>query len=295
MPYFNKSKGFQLRSGNKANAPFKMMGSSPVKQSASFGPSLGTKNNYGLTTDFLTDVDGNKISKKKIEAQSNFGNADNRVDNTKSKTNKVKPQKIKIADTGKMGNTSSRPEDNATPEQRMGSDFVTSKPKPNKTKATKTKTNKNTASKDKPEATKSAADLAAEKAAKKEERAQAFRDAGEIISNVGDANTSMVSVMQSQADRKTAKADKATARKDKDIQNEKDIANTKRTNQVIAEHTAELNKDSSKLSTDNPSANPTGESSAEKVKNKKTTNGVYADGNDSYTTPDEMLKKSRRV
>lgn len=32
MPNFNKSKGFQLRSGNKANAPFKMMGSSPAKQ-----------------------------------------------------------------------------------------------------------------------------------------------------------------------------------------------------------------------------------------------------------------------
>jgi hypothetical protein len=30
MPNFNKSKGFQLRSGNKAKAPFKMMGSSPV-------------------------------------------------------------------------------------------------------------------------------------------------------------------------------------------------------------------------------------------------------------------------
>ena len=32
MPDFNKSKGFQLKSGNKANAPFKMMGSSPLQQ-----------------------------------------------------------------------------------------------------------------------------------------------------------------------------------------------------------------------------------------------------------------------
>jgi len=32
MPNFAKSKGFQLRSGNKANAPFKIMGSSPAKQ-----------------------------------------------------------------------------------------------------------------------------------------------------------------------------------------------------------------------------------------------------------------------
>ena len=31
MPNFTKSKGFQLKSGNKAKAPFKMMGSSPAK------------------------------------------------------------------------------------------------------------------------------------------------------------------------------------------------------------------------------------------------------------------------
>lgn len=165
-----------------------------------------------------------------------------------------------------MGNTSSRPEDNATPEQRMGSDFVTSKPKPNKTKATKTKTNKNTASKDKPEA---AAELAAEKAAKKEKRAQAFRDMGKMISYIGDPSKSMVEVHQEIADRKTAKANELIARKDKDIQNEKDIANTKRTNQVIAEHTAKLNKDSNKLSADTPSTDPTGESSAEKIANQK--------------------------
>ena len=34
MPTFNKSRGFKLKSGNKANAAFKMMGSSPVQQQA---------------------------------------------------------------------------------------------------------------------------------------------------------------------------------------------------------------------------------------------------------------------
>ena len=45
-----------------------------------------------------------------------------------SKTEKVKPQEIKRTDTGETTNTSSRPEDNATPEQRMGSDYVTKTP-----------------------------------------------------------------------------------------------------------------------------------------------------------------------
>jgi hypothetical protein len=34
MPTFNKSRGFKLKSGNKANAAFKMMGSSPIQQQA---------------------------------------------------------------------------------------------------------------------------------------------------------------------------------------------------------------------------------------------------------------------
>ena len=55
----------------------------------------------------------------------------------KSKTEKVKPKKLDIVtenpETGKREkvgetNTSSRPEDNATPEQRMGSDYVTETP-----------------------------------------------------------------------------------------------------------------------------------------------------------------------
>jgi len=34
MPTFNKSRGFKLKSGNEANAAFKMMGSSPIQQQA---------------------------------------------------------------------------------------------------------------------------------------------------------------------------------------------------------------------------------------------------------------------
>jgi len=43
MPNFNKSKGFQLRSGNKANAPFKQMGASPANFGKVFGELLGGK------------------------------------------------------------------------------------------------------------------------------------------------------------------------------------------------------------------------------------------------------------
>jgi hypothetical protein len=117
MPNFTKSKGFQLRSGNIAKAPFKMMGSSPAKQSYGFS----------MTDDKTKDLKPKKVKTTKIDD---------------SKTEKVKPQKLDIVNTGeatmftgkgdKIGetNTSSRPGDNATPEQRMGSGFVTDKPKP---------------------------------------------------------------------------------------------------------------------------------------------------------------------
>ena len=88
----------------------------------------------------------------------------------------------------------------------------------------------------------------ANQAAKKEKFAKGMRDMGEIVSNIGDKDKSMSSVIQGQADRKVAEADKITARKDKDIQNEKDIANTKRTNQLTAQATANLDAEASKLS-----------------------------------------------
>jgi len=124
MPNFAKSKGFKLRSGNTANAPFKLMGSSPAKQSYGFS----------MTGDKTKDIEHPDANKTKT------------TNTTKGQknTNKVIPQKIDIVTenpkTGKREkvgetNTSSRPEDNATPEQRMGSDYVTEEPKPQKKKA----------------------------------------------------------------------------------------------------------------------------------------------------------------
>ena len=43
MPNFTKSKGFQLKSGNTAKAPFKMMGSSPAKQVTAEADSTSVK------------------------------------------------------------------------------------------------------------------------------------------------------------------------------------------------------------------------------------------------------------
>jgi len=105
MPNFQKSKGFQLRSGNKAKAPFKMMGSSPAKQSYGFS----------MTDDKTKDLKLKEVKTTKIDD---------------SKTEKVKPKKLDIVtenpETGKREkvgetNTSSRPE-------RV--EAVTKKPKP---------------------------------------------------------------------------------------------------------------------------------------------------------------------
>tara|TARA_R100000951_G_C2608263_1_gene170379 strand:+ start:47 stop:826 length:780 start_codon:yes stop_codon:yes gene_type:complete len=248
MPNFNKSKGFQLRSGNKANAPFKMMGSSPAKNLGGLLGKIGSSK---------TDASGDLLFNKQKTPKAPETKTIDTTEGQKN-TNKVKPANLKIKGTDKVSSTSSRPDSEGP---------VTKEPKPKSNKA-------------KPKLSEAA------KAAKKEKRAQAFRDAGEIISNVGDPNTSMSSVIQGQADRRTDKADKATARKDKDIQNKKDIANTKRTNQVIAEHTAKLNKDSSKLSADTPSTDPTGESSAEKIANQKAVkDGTLVKNSDGSYSP----------
>jgi len=115
MPNFKKSKSFQLRSGNKEGAPFKMMGSSPAK-SGIFGLIKGLTGGGG-GSDAINAFGGDK--NKNITAPG----SDNKVITIDTKTEKVKPQKIKIEDgTGGFtdGSTSSRPE---------GSDFVTKSPK----------------------------------------------------------------------------------------------------------------------------------------------------------------------
>ena len=58
MPKFQKSKGFQLRSGNKDKAPFKMMGSSPAAYGLEKGL-LGGKKEGGLVSE------ENRINPKK--------------------------------------------------------------------------------------------------------------------------------------------------------------------------------------------------------------------------------------
>jgi len=172
-----------------------------------------------------------------------------------SKTKDLKAKEVTTIDTTKaQANTNKPGSKNYTGTDKNTDESHLSTKTTDKKGEIKTKAFKNDVSepsKPKPELSED------EKAAKKEKRAQAFRDAGEIVSNIGDPNTSMSSVIQGQADRRIAKADKATARKDKDIQNEKDIANTKRTNQVIAEHTAKLDEDASKLSADNTTSSVT--------------------------------------
>ena len=106
---------FKMRSGNHEHLPFKEMGSTPA--------------NFGLM-DAIGAFGGDK-GNKNITAP---GSDDKGIKINEAKTEKVKPQEIKIKGSDKTTNTSSRPEDNATAEQRMGSDFVTNKPEPNETK-----------------------------------------------------------------------------------------------------------------------------------------------------------------
>ena len=207
MPNFNKSKGFQLRSGNKAKAPFKMMGSSPAKQG--FMDTLNAFKPESKTKDILKP--------KEIKT----------IDTTEAQANTNKPGSKNYTGTDKNTDKSHL------------STKTTDKKGEVKTKAFKNDASE--PSKPKPELS------AEEKAAKKEKFAQGMRDMGEIIESIGDPNASMSKIHQARADRKVAKADKITARKDQDIQNEKDIANTKRTNQLTAQATANLEAEASKL------------------------------------------------
>jgi len=94
---------FKMRSGNAI--PFKEMGSLSIKGSGDYSGGFGDNKNKDLKAKEIKTIDT-------TEGQ--------------EKTNKVKPQEIKIADTGKMGNTSSRPD---------GDGPVTKKPKPKVNKA----------------------------------------------------------------------------------------------------------------------------------------------------------------
>jgi hypothetical protein len=74
-----------------------------------------------------------------------------------------------------------------------------------------------------------------------------MRDIGELAKAAGDQDISLVDTIKGQADAKVAKADKVVAQKNQDMQNEKDIANTNRTNKLTAQATADLDAETSKL------------------------------------------------
>jgi len=70
MPNFNKSKGFQLRSGNKSGLPFKQMGSSPAKINVgAIAGVLSTKkdNELDLKSSNLQEATTEGISRKATE------------------------------------------------------------------------------------------------------------------------------------------------------------------------------------------------------------------------------------
>ena len=172
MPNFNKSKGFQLKSGNKAKAPFKMMGSSsPAK---GWGDIFGGANKQAEEMAKQTP----KVETIKIDETKN-----EKAPKVRSMTDK----ELKMKQDGKLGTVVSRTA------KKIGKGI--------KEGVKKTK-----------EYIK--------------ENPQAIRDMGAVISNIGDPNTSMSSVIQGQADRKQERADK-------DIQNEKDKVSTERTQQLV--------------------------------------------------------------
>ena len=197
--------GFKMRSGNGPLA-FKNMGSSPAKQGF-------------------------------MDALSAF--------KPESKTKDLKAEKLKTTDTTKgQANTNKPGSNNYTGTDKNTDKSHLSTKTTDKKGEVKTKASKNDGkgAKGLTESSKSSAPepvlSAAEKAAKKEKRAQAFRDAGKLVSNIG-SEESLVDVMQSQADKKVNTADKK-------IQNEKDRVNTARTQQLV-DATNKSNNESEKL------------------------------------------------
>ena len=180
MPNFNKSKGFQLRSGNKGGMPFKVMGSSPAKQGFTIpGADGGTSAIDAFTT---------KTQNKEIVAP--------KVENVeKDKVRVMTEKESKMKQDGKLGTVVSRTA------KKIGKSIK-----------------------------KGAKNFG--KAMQDPENQQKMRDLGAVVSNIGDPNTSMSSVIQGQADRKQDRVDK-------NIQNEKDKVSTARNRQIIDQHNKE--------------------------------------------------------
>ena len=211
MPNFQKSKGFQLRSGNKAKAPFKMMGSSPAKNGI-----LGLQKRPSLGVDNPFDK-----PRVKSEAEISFDLKQKLKKKPQTEKQKKKLDKAIKSDNKFIEKASERASKGKTT-------------KPDKPGTVVSRTAKKVGKSIK-EGAKNFG-----KAMQDPENQQKMRDLGAVVSNIGDPNTSMSSVIQGQADRKVAKADKITARKDKDIENANMVANTKRTNQRIAQATEDL-------------------------------------------------------
>ena len=210
MPNFNKSKGFQLKSGNKAKAPFKMMGSSSPAKGWDDILSTGKKANIekadqnatvqGVSNKATVGPDGAQVARPEAPEKPK-----------KHRDQVKKAEKI----TKLEGKEAKRDAKRAEGKKVFLGNL-------------KKKNNANKREKLQTEVDKTSEQYVADKAAKKEAFAQGMRDAGEIVSNIGNTNPkeSMSSIIQGQADRKTNKVNK-------DIQNEKDRVNTARTQQLV--------------------------------------------------------------
>ena len=227
MPNFQKSKGFQLKSGNKANAPFKMIGSSPAKQSASFGGKLGVDIKTVEKTDVTKKFEAEQRVKKDLANKPLNEKQQKTVDKAVKSDNKFIEKASKRASKGKT----TKPDKPGTVVSRAAKKVV-----------------------------KGAKNFG--KAMQDPENQQKMRDLGAVVSNIGDPNTSMSSVIQGQADRKQDRVDK-------NIQNEKDKVSTARNKQIIDQHNKEASGEG-KLAATNPTANPADtETAAEKVKKQR--------------------------
>ena len=194
MPNFNKSKGFQLKSGNKAKAPFKMMGSSsPAK---GWGDIFGGANKQAEEMAKQTP----KVETIKIDETKN-----EKAPKVRSMTDK----ELKMKQDGKLGTVVSRTAKKIGKSIKKGAKNF-------------------------------------KKAMQDPENQQKMRDLGEVVSNIGDPNTSMSSVIQGQADRKQDRVDK-------NIQNEKDKVSTARNKQIIDQHNKEASGEG-ELAADVPEA-----------------------------------------
>ena len=229
MPNFNKSKGFQLRSGNKAKAPFKMMGSSPAK-------------------DMLSDI---FTSKKEKDIKLNSNTPERNLESeAKGKIDKTRgTREGQVKKSGRLDKIQNRQDKRALRKYNnslsQGSQGEMGMEAFKKSDKYTDKTSKREG-RLKKEVNMTPDEYDANQAAKKEKFAQGMRDVGALVSNIGNEDESMSSVIQGQVDKKQKQ-------KDKDIQNEKDKVSTERTQQLVDTYKKE-NSGEGELAADVPEA-----------------------------------------